>query len=138
MKQLPLYLVAVLFFGAGMLCVAELITLAFEVSGVGFQAATRATAMRPDMIQWRLAAYVLGLGLVLFGVYHLVRRHRATPWVMLAMTVFLALQLLIQRPIASGTQSVPDLYANRIMLLMPLVAGSAYLFTRRFRVSEIS
>ena len=116
-----IYLVAVVFFFAGLLCMAQLLLLAFDWFGISPILTTR-------NLQWRLPAYLLLLGLDLVGVYLLVRLRPAGKWLMLAMTVFLTAVLLMTPAAATVFYSQPRLYVNRILLLLPMIASCVYLW----------
>jgi len=126
-----LYLVAVVFFFTGLLFMNQVLILAFELFGVSL-------ALNPGTIKWRLAVFLMAFGLILYGVFLLMRSHPAGRWLMLGMTVFLAAVLLFTPTAASVLYSQPQLYVNRILLLLPLIASCAYLFWPRPRASELS
>lgn len=124
-----IYVVAVVFFFAGLLFMNQLLIFMFELLGVS-------TAPSLETIKWPLAASVFALGLTLSGVFLLVRMHPVARWLMLGLTVCLAAMLLLTPAAASVLLSQPRLYLNRVLLLSPLIASCVYLFPARFPRSK--
>jgi len=133
MKKPPkgMYVVAVVFFFSGLMFMAQLLIFLFEFFGVS-------PALNLGTIQWRLAAYLAALGLILFGVFLLMRLHPVGRWLMLGITVFLTATLLMTPAAATVFYSQPRLYLNRILLLLPMIASCVYLFPPRFLRSKLS
>jgi len=121
-----LYIVAVVFLFAGMLCVAELFGALLAALGIveGPNVAT---------MKWLLPGYVVGLCLVCYGVFLLIKLHPVPQWVMLGMTLFLTVQLAMAPAGDSPFYSAPRIYLNRVLLVLPLLASCAYLARLRFR-----
>jgi len=126
-----MYIVAVIFFFAGLMFMAQVLIFAFELFGAS-------PALNLGTIKWRLAVYLAALGLILYGVFLLMRLHPAGRWLMLGMTLFLTAALLITPTAASVLYSQPRLYVNRILLLLPMVLSCVYLFWPRLRASKLS
>jgi hypothetical protein len=120
-----LYLVAVVFFAAGLICIAELVNV---ISGaLGINPAVNLTNL------WVLPAYVLALCLVTYGAGMLVRLHPVPQWLLFAMTVFLTVRFATMPAGDSPFYSEARIYLNRFLLVLPLIASSAYLLRLRAR-----
>ena len=121
-----IYLAAVVFFAAALLAIAELGIVITSALGINPAVTLRNMA-------WVLPGYVLILCLVTYGAAMLVRMHPAPRWLMLAMTVFLAVRFAIMPARNSPFTSEAQIYFNRLLLLSALVANSAYLWWLRSR-----
>jgi hypothetical protein len=121
-----IYVVAVVFLFAGLLCVAELLGVMFTWLGVDPGPST--TSMK-----WLLPGYVLGLCLVCYGVFFLIRLHPAPRWLMFGMTLYLTIQLAVAPADDSPFYSASRIYLNRLLLALPLIASCIYLAQPRFR-----
>jgi len=126
-----MYVVGVVFFFTGLLFMNQVLIFAFELFGVSL-------ALNLGTIKWRLAVYLMAFGLILYGVFLLIRMHPAGRWLMLGMTLFLTAVLLLTPTAASVLYSQQQLYVNRILLLLPMIASCVYLFKSRARTSELS
>jgi hypothetical protein len=128
MKQPPLgiYIVAIVFLFAGLLCVAELFGVMLAALGV-------APGASPASMKWVLPGYVVGLCVVCYGVFFLIRFHPVPQWVMFGMTLFLTMQLAVAPAGDSPFYSAPRIYLNRMLLFLPLIASCVYLARPRFR-----
>jgi hypothetical protein len=124
-----LYVVAVVFFLTGLLFITQVLIYTFELLGVSL-------ALNLGTIQWRLGAGLIGLGLILWGIFLLMRMRPASRWLMLGMTAFLAADLLVTPAAVKVLVSEPQLYLNRFALLLPMIASCIYLF--RMKRSELS
>lgn len=125
-----IFLVALVFFFGGLLCLAQTLVFAFDLFGIS-------PGLTTGNLQGRLAFYLLLLGLDLFGVYLVVRMHAAAKWLMLGMTLLVAVQLFTA-PATSPSYSETQLYLNRVLLWAPMLASTIYLFRPRFRASKLS
>jgi hypothetical protein len=127
MKPRPpgIYIVAVVFLFAGLLCVAEVFGAMLAALGI---------VEGPNMatLKWLLPGYVMGLCLVCYGVFFLIRLHPAPQWIMLGMTLFLTVQLAMAPAGDSPFYSAPRIYLNRMLLVLPLIGSCAYLAWLRF------
>ena len=121
-----LYIVAVVFLFAGLLCVTELFGVMLAALGI-VQGPNVAT------LKWLLPGYVIGLCLVLYGVFFLIKLHPVPQWIMVGMTIFLTVQLAMAPAGDSPFYSAPRIYLNRMLLVLPLIASCAYLARLRFR-----
>ena len=129
MNQPPpkgIYLVAIVFFAAGLLCIAELVNMITGALGID-------PGIKMSNLAWVLPGYVVGLCLVTYGAAMLVRLHPAPQWLMWAMTLFLAVDFATMPVRNSPVQSETDIYINRLLLMLPLIAGSVYLLRLRAR-----
>jgi hypothetical protein len=115
-----IYLAAIVFFAAGLLSFAVLLSLIFAAMGME-------PGLSMSNLKWLLPGYVVGLCLVLYGVAMLVRLRPWTVWVMCAMTLFLAFPLLTSEARDSSAYSATRIYINRVLVLLPMFASSAYL-----------
>ena len=122
---LGIYIVAVVFLVAGLLCVAELFGAMLAALGIveGPNVAT---------MKWLLPGYVAGLCLVCYGVFFLIKLHPVPQWIMFGMTCFLTVQLAMAPAGDSPFYSAPRIYLNRMLLVLPLLASCAYLARLRF------
>jgi len=122
---LGIYIVAVVFLVAGLLCVAELFGAMLAALGIveGPNVAT---------MKWLLPGYVAGLCLVCYGVFFLIKLHPLPQWIMFGMTCFLTVQLAMAPAGDSPFYSAPRIYLNRMLLVLPLLASCAYLARLRF------
>jgi cation transport ATPase len=123
---LGIYVVAVVFLVAGLLCVAELFGVMLTALGVASGASLAS-------MNWLLPGYVVGLCLVCYGVFFLIKLHPAPQWVMFGMTFFLTVQLTMAPAGDSPFYSAPRIYFNRMLLVLPLIASCAYLARPAFR-----
>ena len=120
-----IYIVAVVFLFAGLLCVAELFGAMLAALGI-VQGPNVAT------MKWLLPGYVAGLCLVCYGVFFLIKLHPVPQWIMFGMTLFLTVQLAMAPAGDSPFYSAPRIYLNRMLLVLPLLASCAYLARLRF------
>ena len=128
MKTPPLgiYIVAIVFMFAGLLCAAELFGVLLAALGV-------APGLSVTSMKWLLPGYVVGLCLVCYGVFFLIRLHPVPQWVMFGMTLFLTMQLAMAPAGDSPFYSAPRIYLNRMLLFLPLFACCVYLARPAFR-----
>jgi hypothetical protein len=125
-----IYVVAVAFFIAAMVCTVWVLSIV--LGALGLDARLNVTTLK-----WMLPAYVLALCLVCYAVALLVRLHPVPQWVMVGMTVFLLVQA-VTTPADSPFYSVPRIYLNRTMLLLPMIASCVYLVRLRGRATPRS
>lgn len=121
-----IYLVAIVFFASGLVCMAQFLNVAFAAMGIeaGLNIAT---------IKWVVTGYVLALGLVGYGVVLLARLHPVPQWLMFGMTLFLTVQSIAAPAGDSPFYSPSRIYLNRALLVLPLVASCVYLLRPGFR-----
>ena len=112
-----LYVVGVVFFFTALLSLMQVLSLIRE--------SFRYTD--PTSIAITVAVAVC---LAAYGVYLLTRRYRVADWLMYAMTVSLGVQMLMPTQ-GSAFYSAGQLYLNRALLMLPLVASCLYLARRR-------
>lgn len=120
-----IYAVAVVFFFFGMICAMQAVGLAFWALGV--------RGVNLGNLRWTLPASLVAFFAVLCGVYFLTRMHPAPRWLLFAMTLLLGVQFALPPPGDSPFYSPRQLYLNRAILMLPLVASCIYLLTPRFR-----
>jgi hypothetical protein len=133
MKRPPkgIYLVAVAFFFAGLLCIADVLPRIFYK--LGFKRET-ALLFQPSY-GWVLVGGLLAFWLMCYAVVGLVRLRSAPQWAFFAMTLFLTLRFVSEPAVDSPFHSEMRIYLNRFLLLLPLIAGSAYLLRPGFRAA---
>ena len=133
MKQPPkgIYLVAVVFLCAGLLCIAALLTPVYYF--FGFE--RRVGLLQQTGYAWVLVGDVLAFWLICYGVVALVRLRPAPQWVFFAMTLFLIFQFFSVPVVNSPFYSPRRIYLNRFLLLLPLLGGCVYLLLPRFRTA---
>jgi hypothetical protein len=124
-----IYLVAVVFFLAGLLCIAELVNLIAAVLGIN-------PAINLANLTWVLPGYVLGLCLVAYGAAMLARLHPAPQWLLWTMTLFLMVRFATMPAGGSPFHSEARIYLNRFLLVLPLIVSSAYLVRLRARLRD--
>jgi hypothetical protein len=124
-----IYVVAVVFFLAGLLCIAELVSLISAALGIN-------PAINLANLAWVLPLYVLGLCLVAYGAAMLARLHSAPQWLLWAMTIFLTVRLATMPAGDSPFYSEARIYLNRFLLVLPLIMSSAYLVRLRARLRD--
>ena len=117
---------AVTFFVAGLVAVADLGGAAFAWFGV-------TTPLGLDTLPWTLAAFVIALFALLYGVYLLVRLHPAPQWLMAVMTLYFTLRFFITPADGSVLYSPARVFVNRLVLLLPLIVSCGYLYAVRRR-----
>src|ERR1700737_2539233 len=124
MKRAPkgIYLVAVVFFCAGVVCIGALLPPIFYVFGFRREQAL----LQQSGYRWVLVGGVLGWLLLCYGVHNLVRLRAAPQWVFFAMTLYLMFHLLVEPAGNSPFYSRQQIYLNRFLLLLPLVASCIY------------
>jgi hypothetical protein len=125
-SQKGIYIVAIVFLFAGLLCVAELFGMMLAALGMteGPNVAT---------MKWLLPGYVAGLCVVSYGMFSLIRLHPVPQWIMFGMTLFLTIQLAVAPADDSPYYSASRIYLNRILLALPLIASCVYLARPGFR-----
>ena len=133
MKRPPMgiYLVAVAFFFAGLLCIGEVLPLIFYT--LGFKRETG--LLRQDGYVWVMVGGFLGFCLVCYAVRGLVRLQSAPQWAFFAMTLFITFRCVSEPAGDSPFHSEMRIYLNRFLLLLPLIAGSVYLLRPGFRAA---
>jgi hypothetical protein len=126
-----IYLVAVAFFFAGLLCIGDLLPRVFYA--LGFKQEIGLLSQRGSV--WVLVGGLLAFWLVCYAVVGLVRLRSAPQWAFFAMTLFLTLRFVSEPAVGSPFHSEMRIYLNRFLWLLPLIAGSAYLLRPSFRAT---
>jgi len=133
MKHPPkgIYLVAVVFFFAGLLCIGDLLPRIFYASG--FKRETGLLS-QPGYV-WVLVGGLLAFWLMCYAVVGLVRLRSAPQWAFFAMTLFLMFRCVSEPAVNSPFHSAQRIYLTRFLLLAPLIAGCVYLLRPGFRAA---
>ncbi len=82
-----------------------------------------------------VTGYALAFCLVCYGVALLTRLHPAPQWLMFGMTLFLTVRSVAAPAGDSPFYSGPQIYLNRFLLVLPMIAGCVYLRLPRFRAA---
>lgn len=126
-----IYLVAVAFVFAGLICIGELLPPVFYA--LGFER-KMGLLFQPGS-GWVLLGGLLAFWLVCYGVVGLTRLHPAPQWAFFAMTLFLTFRCVSEPVTNSPFYSVQRIYLARFLLLVPLIAGCVYLLRPGFRAA---
>jgi hypothetical protein len=134
MKPVPkgIYLVAVAFFLAGLVCIGELLPPLFYLFGFERE---RALLLQAGF-EWVLVGGVLAFLLLCYAVFGLVRLHPVPQWALFAMTLLLMFRFLSEPTGNSPFYSPQRIYLNRFLLLLPLMAACVYLLRPRIRAAS--
>src|SRR5690242_17646482 len=106
-----IYLVALVFFFAALLAMAQMLGSASSMMGY----------RGPNMgnVKWVGGSMVAALCLALAGVWLMVREHRASRWLMFAITIYWVVYLAIP-PAVSPFNSISGMYFNRALFVLPM------------------
>ena len=113
-----IYVVAIVFFFSGLLCIAELLSLIFYQ--LGFERGKGLLFQRGSL--WVLLCGLLLFWLLCYAAVALAQLRHAARWVFFAMTIFLTLRFLAR----SETS-----FVHRTLLLLPPVVSCIYLWRLR-------
>jgi hypothetical protein len=112
-----IYLVVIVFFFGGLLCIAELLKLIFYA--LGFER-SRGLMFQAGSL-WILISGLLLFWLLCYGVVAVARIRHGVHWVLSAMTLFLMVRFL----------TAPAANFACVLLVLPLIACSIYLWRLR-------
>jgi hypothetical protein len=124
-----IYLVAVAFFFAGLLCTAEVLPRIFYT--LGFK--REIGLLYQPGYTWVLVSGLLAFWLLCYAVVGLVRLWSAPQWAFFAMAFFLTLRFVWEPAVDSPFHPRKWIYLSRFLSLLPLIAGSVYLLRPSFR-----
>jgi hypothetical protein len=112
-----IYLVAIVFFFGGLLCIAELLKLIFYA--VGFER-SRGLMFQAGSL-WILISGLLLFWLLCYGVVAVARLRHGARWAFFGMTLFLIFRFLM----------APSANFHCVLLALPLIACCIYLWRLR-------